>query len=124
MSLIVGLVPYPVVPGTKPVVGDSPAIAVGAYPLGTPLSLTPVRGRRFNLIGKKSNGDDNAADVFIGDSGAVGATPSKSAKKPIRIQPGHDGMVALYAPDNTVINLADYYATGTDGDGVRYIKID
>lgn len=120
--MTVGFLDFPVVPGRVPLVGDSPAIAVATYPLGTPLASSRVTGRRFNLLGKKSNGDDNAATVYIGGTGAVG-TASKSPKKPLPLATGDSGISVLESDDGALINLADYYMTGTDGDGVRYLRV-
>ena len=92
----------------------------GDFPNGTPLSpaATSVLGQRFTLIGKQSAGSagaNNSGDVYIGTTSANGQL--------VRLMPGDDGAIALVSPDNGIIDLRDYAASGADGDGVQWIRV-
>ena len=113
LRMTVGKLDYPTVPGMLPKTGYSPAINAATYPTGTPLAATRVAGRKFNLIGRKLNGTDNSAIVYVGTT----------TTKPIPISPGNSGMVELNVGDDGYANLQDYYMTGTDGDAIQYIKV-
>lgn len=105
---------YPTVPGVQPLAGDSPAIDAATYPDGTPLSLTPVYGKSFTLIGRHADGSDNAAVVQIGTE----------VDQPLPLEPGKDEYIGLNMQGtNDYINLQDFYVTGTDGDGVKWLRI-
>lgn len=112
MSLTVGKLTVPLAQAMKPLAGQSPAVAVGTYPTGTPLSLTRVLGRRFTLVGKKANGTDNAGAAYIGTTSA----------RPVLLDVGDAGAINLISPDDSEVNLADYYMAGTDGDGVAWLR--
>jgi len=117
MSINVGFLDYVSAPAKTPVVGDSPAIAAATYPDGTPLSLTSVLGRRFDLIGLKSDGTNNAGTVYIGTEGVQGEV------RPLALATGTDGTSILETDQAHLIDLADYYISGTDGDGVKWVKV-
>lgn len=114
MTTTVGALAFVPPPSRPPKTGQSPAIAVGTYPNGTPISLTRVIGRRFTLVGKKASGADNAAAIYIGSA----------TKKVVLLDVGDAGSINLISPDDSFVNLADYLMSGTDGDGCSWLLVD
>jgi phosphoheptose isomerase len=109
----VGFAAYPATPARLPRHGHSPAIDGTGHPLGTRISAVSVFGRRFTLYGRKANGDDNSGDVRVGISG--------SGNQPQIVPTGQE--VPLECADTSQIDLADYYVTGTDGDGIEWFLV-